>query len=266
MLGKVYPNCNIQCARFLAETIEKEGSETVAAFIAEPELGPGGCIAPPSEYWPMVRKICDDFDVLLIADEVMTGFCRTGKMFAVEHWGIKPDIMVMAKGITSSYIPFGAVAFSDQISEVLNNAGAMLCPFTSGGHPVGAAAATANMNIYLNNRVAEHVAEIGEYALERLYREFRPLPCVDDIGGLGLMLSMEIVEDKASKKPFDPSLKVLQNIQNQALKQGLWIRITSITNTPGDRIPFAPPLIATKEDIDKALDILYPLVASLKPS
>jgi len=113
MFGLKYGNCNLQCARFLEEAIEKEGAESVAAFIAEPELGVGGMIAPPPEYWPLIRSICNKYDILLITDE--TGFGRTGKMFAVEHWGIKPDIMVMAKGLTSAYLPFGAVAFNDDI-------------------------------------------------------------------------------------------------------------------------------------------------------
>lgn len=200
-------------------------------------------------------------DVLLIADEVMTGFCRTGKMFAVENWGLKPDILVMAKGITSSYIPFGAVAFTEEIYQVLNSGSVVISGFTFGGHPVGAAAATAAMKIYVKEKIADHVAEVGKYALERLNAEFKPLPCVDNIGGLGLMLSMEIVADKARREAFDPSLKVLAGIQNKALEQGLWIRIANITAGPGDRIPFAPPLVASKEDIDKALDILYPLVS-----
>ena len=116
---KTYPGCGIQCAKFLEYTIVNEGEDSVAAFIAEPEQGSIGFIAPPQEYWPMVREICTKYNVLLIADEVMTGFARTGKMFAVEHWNIVPDMMTMSKGIVNGYLPFGALALSGDIFEIV---------------------------------------------------------------------------------------------------------------------------------------------------
>jgi len=261
--GLEYPGCNIRCARFLAEVIEKEGSDSIAAFIAEPELGVGGMIAPPPEYWPTVREICTKYDVLLIADEVMTGFGRTGKMFAIEHWGIKPDMMALAKGITSAYLPFGAVAFSSAIWEALK--GRNFVAYTYAGHPVCAAAAIKTMEIYVRDRVVENAAEVGKYALERLRRDFEPLPCVGDANGLGLMLGMEIVADKDTRRLFDPKLNVMQKLQDQALDKGLFLRMAGISGTPSDRIVFAPPLVATTHEVDKALDILYPIVADLKP-
>ena len=262
MFGVEYPDCNIKCARFLAEVIEKEGSENMAAFIAEPELGVGGVIAPPPEYWPIVREICNEYEVLLIADEVMTGFGRTGKMFAMEHWEVKPDIIAMAKGITSAYIPFGAVAFSGEIWEAIK--GRTLTAYTYSGHPVCAAAAVKAMEIYIRDKVVENAAKVGKYALERLTRDFEPLPCVGGINGLGLMLGIEIVADKATKKPFDPKLNIMQKLQDQALEKGLFLRMASIKSTPSDRVAFAPPLIVTTEEVNKALDILYPLIANLK--
>ena len=134
MFGLEYPSCNIQCARFLAELIEKEGADNIAAFIAEPEIGAGGFIAPPPEYWPLIEEICAKYEVLLIDDEVMTGFGRTGKMFAIEHWNVKPDIITMAKGIASSYLPFGAVAFSGEIWDTFK--GRNLIAYTYSGPPV----------------------------------------------------------------------------------------------------------------------------------
>jgi adenosylmethionine-8-amino-7-oxononanoate aminotransferase len=262
MFGVEYPGCNIKCARFLAEVIEKEGSENIAAFIAEPELGVGGMIAPPPEYWPIVREICTEYEVLLIADEVMTGFGRTGKMFAMDHWGVKPDIIAMAKGITSAYIPFGAVAFSEEIWQALK--GRMLPTYTYSGHPACAAAAVKTMEIYARDKVVENAARSGEYALERLRRDFEPLPCVGDVNGLGLMIGIEIVADKATKKPFDPKLDVMQKLQDQALEKGLFLRMADIRGTPSDRIVFAPPLIITTQEVDKALDILHPIVAALE--
>lgn len=261
--GKEYPGCGIQCAQFLAEFIEKEGPASVAAFIAEPEQGTAGMIAPPPEYWPMVRKICTEYNVLLIADEVMTGFGRTGKMFAVEHWGIKPDIMTMAKGIATAYLPFGAVAFNDEIYEGLK--GTSFAGFTYSGHPVCAAAAVKTMEIYIRDKVVENAAMVGKYALERLNAEFSPLPCVGPVGGLGLMLGMEILADKSTKRAFDPTLNILPQVQKQALEAGLFLRITTTDTCPGDRICFCPPLIINKKEVDRALDILYPIVSNLKP-
>ena len=262
MFGQEYPSCNIRCARFLAEVIEKEGSGSVAAFIAEPELGVGGMVAPPPEYWPIVREICTKYDVLLLTDEVMTGFGRTGKMFAVEHWGVKPDIMIMAKGITSAYVPFGAVAFSSEIWESLK--GRNFTSYTYAGHPVCAAAAVKAMEIYIRDKVVENTAEVGKYALERLKRDFEPLPCVGEVGGLGLMLSIEIVANKATRSAFDRKLNIMQQLQDRALENGIFLRMAEISSTPGDRIVFAPPLVITTQEVDKALDILYPIVANLK--
>jgi len=264
MFGLEYGTCNMQCARFLAEVIEKEGAESIAAFIAEPELGVGGMIAPPPEYWPLIRSICTKYDVLLITDEVMTGFGRTGKMFAVEHWGIKPDIMVMAKGLTSAYLPFGAVAFNDDIWKELQ--GKNLVSYTYAGHPTCAAAAVKAMEIYVRDKVAENAASVGRYAMDRLKQDFEPLACVGEVGGLGLMLGIEIVADKGTKATFDSNLHIMQQLQEKALEKGMFIRTAEITSCPGDRICFAPPLIITKEEVDKALDILYQILADLKPN
>lgn len=264
MFNKEYPECNIHCAQFLAEVIEKEGPETVAAFIAEPVQGTAGMIAPPPEYWPMVRKICTDYDILLIADEVMTGFGRTGKMFALEHWKISPDIMTLAKGITSAYLPFGAVAFNDKVFKGVK--GSSLASFTYSGHPVCAAAAVKTMEIYIREKVTENAAAMGKYMRERLDAEFKVLPCVGHIDGLGLMLGIEIVADKPTKRAFDPALQVIPRISKEAMEAGLFFRTTTTDTCPGDRICFGPPLIITKDEIDKALDILLPILRKIKPS
>jgi putrescine aminotransferase len=261
--GGEYPDCGIKCATLLADTIEKEGADSVAAFIAEPVLGVGGMIAPPPEYWPMVKDICTKYEVLLIADEVMTGFGRTGKMFAMEHWGVKPDIMAVAKGITSAYLPFGAVAFSGDIWDTLK--GKNFVSYTYAGHPVCAAAATKTMEIYLRDRITDNVNKASEYALARLKKDFEPLPCVGRADGLGLMIGIEIVSDKATRKPFPAKLDVMQTLQDRALEKGLFLRMSDIQGTPGDRVVFAPPLIVTIEEIDKALDILYSLLVELRP-
>jgi len=259
--GKEYPGCDMQCAQFLAYTIEREDPETVAAFIAEPVQGTGGMIAPPPEFWPMVRKICTDHNVLLITDEVMTGFCRTGKMFAVQNWGVKPDLMAMAKGITSAYFPFGGVAFNDQVYETLKDTA--IQGYTYTGQPTGAAAAIKAMEIYVKEKVAENAASVGKHVLDRLNSEFKSLPFVGNITGLGLMIGIEIVADKATRKPFDPTVDIATKIPAEALKGGLSLRAIPAAVAAGDSVQFCPPLVITVEEADKALDILYPVLANL---
>jgi adenosylmethionine-8-amino-7-oxononanoate aminotransferase len=262
MFGREYPSCSIQCARFLEETIVKEGPDSIAAFIAEPVLGVGGMIPPPPEFWPLVREICTKYDVLLIADEVMTGFCRTGKMFATEHWGIKPDLMTMAKGLTSAYLPLAAVAFRGDIFDALK--GRILPGFTYGGHPVAAAVAVKAMEIYVKEKLAENAAEVGKHVLARLNAEFKPFPHVDNISGLGLMIGFNLVKDKATKVPVEP--RVTEAIVSKALDKGLLIRCMNAVTTSGTRVAFTPPLIVSVEEADRALDILLSIIADLKVS
>jgi adenosylmethionine-8-amino-7-oxononanoate aminotransferase len=261
--GKEYPDCNIECAHFLARTIESEGPENVAAFIAEPSQGAGGAIAPPPEYWPIVRKICSDSEVLLISDEIITGFGRTGTFWGLDNWRVKPDVMSLGKGITSAYLPFGAVAINHEVYEGLK--GVRVSAFTYSGHPVCCATATKAMEIYIKEKVAENAVKVGKHVLKRLKDEFLRLPCVGEVGGLGLMLGMEIVKDKTSKATFDLSENVMAKIQKQALENGLFIRVINIAMYPGDRVCFTPPLTITIEEADRALDILYPLIANLNP-
>ncbi len=256
-LHQEYPKCGILCAQLLAEIIEIEGAESVAAFLAEPEQGSTGFIPPPKEYWPMVREICTKYDILLIDDEVMTGFCRTGKMFAAEHWGLEPDIMTMAKGITSGYFPFGAVAFSDKVWDGLANGAPVWHGFTYSGHPVGSAVAAATMDIYLREKIAENAAKVGGHALKRLNQEFKPLPNVGNIGGLGLMIGLELVSDQKTKTTFPPSVQ--NKLQQQAREKGLMIRIAR-----NCRFMISPPLTITIAEMDRLLDILLPLVTGLK--
>ena len=235
----------------------------MAAFVAEPIYGVAGTIIPPKEYFPRIREICDKYEVLLIDDEVMTGFGRTGKMFAFEHWGLVPDIVTMAKGITGAYLPFGAVAFSEEIWEAVK--GWNFPAYTYSGHPVCAAAAIKAMEIYRRDGVVENAAAAGRHALERLARDFEPLPCVGEANGLGLMLGLEIVADKGTRRVFDRGLNLMQKIQDRALSRGLFVRTSGIGGTPSDRVAFAPPLTITTEEVDEALDILLPILADITP-
>jgi putrescine aminotransferase len=264
MLGLNYPECGIECARQLEKIIQLEGPDNVAAFIVEPVHGTAGHMPPPPEYWPIIRNICTKYDVLLIADEVMTGFGRTGKAFGVEHSGVKPDMMTLAKGITSSYIPFGAVVMNDKVYDALK--GSFFAGATFSGHPVSAAVSAKVMEIYVRDKIFENAAKMGKYAMDRLKAQFLPLPCVGEVSGLGLMIGIEIVEDKATRKGFDPASGVMHAIQDKALENGLFVRVSDQSWSSANRISFCPPLVVTKEEVDRILDILYPIVSSLKPS
>jgi putrescine aminotransferase len=262
--GEEYPRCGIRCAKHLAEVIENEGPETVAAFIAEPVIGAGGMVPPPKEYWPIVREICSKYGVLLIADEVMTGFCRTGKTFTVEHWKVKPDMMTMAKGITSTYLPLGVLAINERIYEGIK--GIVPSGFTNDGHPVCCALAITAMNIYIRDKLADNAAKVGQHILDRLNAEFKPLPCVGEITGLGLMGGIEIVADKATKRVFAPELNITENIKRKAFENGLYLRSASFSWALGDRVEYDPPIVITMEEANRALDILKPIIAEIKPS
>jgi adenosylmethionine-8-amino-7-oxononanoate aminotransferase len=261
-LGKKYSDCGIACAKEVEAIIEEEGEDSVAAFIAEPVQGWGGAIDPPAEYFPMVRKILTDHSVLFIDDEVMTGFCRTGKFFAVEHWNVEPDIIAMAKGINSVYTPLGAIGISDDIYETLKGKPYGLSS-TGPGALGGLASAVAAIRIYVRDRIAEHTAELGNHVKNRLVKEFLPLPHVGAISGLGLLLGIEIVADKETKRRFPAERDIMRSVlMPKCHQRGVFPRF--YRNPKHDRLSVAPPLIITKEQIDKALDILGSILAELK--
>lgn len=255
--GATYPDCDMLCARFVKNVIKNEGTDSIAAFLAETIQGSGGIIDPPPEYWPIVRKICDDNDILLIADEVMSGFTRTGKMFAIEHYDVVPDMMMMAKGITSAYLPFGAVALNDEIYEIMKDK-MFAHGMTYSGHPVAAAASVAVMKQYEELNVVENAVKVGSHIRRRLENEFLPLPCVGDIGGKGMFQAVELVTDKASKRPIRSKARL--ELWNKMIEKGLWARAMG-TN----RMFIAPPCTMTSEEADKMLDILLSLVSEMKP-
>jgi len=187
----------------------------------------------------------------------MTGFGRTGKMWGVDNWNVVPDIMTMSKGIVSGYLPFGAVAISDEIWNTLK--GQLFAPGSSeSGNPICCTVASKVLDIYREEHIVEHVVEVGKYAKERLEKEFLPLPHIGSVSGLGLMIGMDIVVDKETKATPGPEVTSL--IQRRGLEQGLFLRVF------GNRQCISPPLVITKEEIDKALDRLYPILAELKLS
>jgi putrescine aminotransferase len=251
--GKEYPNCELDCAEALAKTIDQEGEDTVAAFVAEPIHGTAGTIIPPPEYWPRVVQICKERNILLILDEVMTGFGRTGKNFACEHWKFVPDMMLISKGMISAALPLSAVAISEKVFQGMRGPNAFYHLYTCGGHPVCCAVATKSLEILLKKNLVENSAKVGDYLLERL-KELGGYPHVGEVRGLGLFAGFEIVQDKKRRAP---DRNLAKKLVAAARERGLIVRVA------GTAIQVAPPLIATKADIDTIIDILKPVVAEL---
>lgn len=239
----------------LREIIEAEGPGTIAAFIGEPVVGVGGYLPPPPGYWPRVRELCDEYGILMIVDEVMTGFHRTGAPLAVNHWDVTPDLLVLGKGINASYAPCGATVLSDEIFEAIR--GVKVSGFTHSAHPVAMAAVNATLDAFELDGIPGNVALTSRSMRERLEREFLPLPHVGATEGLGLMLAIELVTDKVTNRPI-PNEILQHQIVDRALERGLIIRGRS------GRVALCPPLIATVDEGDEILDILFDLIAGLE--
>jgi adenosylmethionine-8-amino-7-oxononanoate aminotransferase len=237
-------NCDLACARDLARIIEFEGPEQMSAFIGEPIQQAFGALAPPVDYWPIIRDICDRYGILLIIDEVICGFGRTGKMFATEHFDVRPDLVTMAKGLTSGYLPLGAVGCTDRVMEpidILNHL------HTYGNHPVPCAVGITNIDIIRRDRLVENSAAMGAYFLDGL-EELGDRPSVGEVRGTGLWLAIDFTADKKTRAPYPtPNL---MNLLVRARQKGV------ITKTMGLALEFAPPLTIQKEEIDFALKVL----------
>jgi len=261
--GLKYPDCGIRCAHFLEGVIEDEGEDTITAFIAEPIQGGNGVVWPPDEYWPIVKKICSDHNILLIDDEVMAGFCRTGKMFAIENWNVVPDIIAMSKGINASYLPLAAVGVSDKIYKDIVGKyytfGA-----TSDCNPVVMATGRAALKIYTEEKLAERSAKLGEHLHDRLVKEFLPLPCVDDVMGRGLFQSFEIALNKTTGSEFnlEAVTKARDYIFNRCLEKGV---LSCRWDGFPRRQPIGPPLIIGEDELDAGLDIMLSVMKEVKP-
>src|SRR3954463_13467529 len=251
--GKTEPGQG--AADALEERILAEGPGTVAAVIAEPVMGAGGVIVPPDTYWPALRRVCDKHDVLLIADEVITGFGRTGRMFALARWNVEPDLVSFPKGVTSAYIPLGGVLVSEKVHEVVTSAPAdqkFMHAATYSGHPVCCAVGLANLDIIEKEGLPERAATMGKHLLDGL-RTLSDLPEVGDVRGLGMMCGVELVADKASKAP---ALGLGAKVAKEALLRGLLLRIRGGGRDPmiGDTICLAPPLITPKDVLDRIVE------------
>ena len=242
-------------ARELDELIIAEGPETVAALIAEPVMGAGGVIPPPKTYFEKIQKVLRRHDVLLIADEVINGFGRTGNQWGSETYGITPDIMTTAKQLSSAYIPIGATMISEEIYQVIAEAsarhGVFGTGFTYGGHPVGAAVALETLKIYEERDMLGHIRNVMVPFQNRL-KALGEHPLVGEARGKGLIGAVEFVADKDSKQPFDPELKVSQQVYQSCLDNGLILRALPA----GDTIGICPPLIITERQVNDLFDAL----------
>ena len=259
MFGKKYPECGLQCVKYIDEVIELEGgSENVAGIIFEPVTGANGIIVPPPEYFPLLRDICDKWGVLMIADEVMTGFGRTGKWFAMDHWDVAPDIMSMAKGLTGAYVPLGATIvrkdIGDRFRDQFFSHGA-----TYAGHALGCAAAIRAIRIYQEDNLIENSRLMGEYLLERARELMDRHACVGDVRGLGLFVGLELVKNRKTREPIipvDAKIRRGPNPKLEIAKKLSELGMIAMAANPSNVIAMAPALIATKDDIDEGIAIM----------
>lgn len=239
----------------LEAMILREGPETVGAFIGEPVLGTGGIIPAPEGYWTAIQAVLKKYDVLLIADEVITGFGRTGKMFGSTLYDIEPDLITVAKGLTSAYAPLSASIVSEKVYAVMEDAtpsvGSFSHGYTYSGHPIGVAAANAVLDIVEAEDIPAKAASNGAYMLDRFKERFDDLPFVGEVRGVGMLAAIEFVSDREKKLRFDPALKVGARISQAARDRGLIARAMP----HGDILGFAPPLTMTRSEIDEMVDI-----------
>lgn len=242
---------DVRCATAVEKIILAEGPETFAAVIGEPVSFSAGVAVPGDQYWPMLREICDKYGLLLIADEVITGFGRTGKWFAMEHWGVTPDLMTCAKGITSGYWPVGACFATDAVFAEFQGGPETTYPhgFTYGGHPAGGAAGLANVAIMEREDLPGNSARMGAHMLDRLNR-LREHAIVGDVRGIGLMCAVELVKDKATKEPFTAFPTGPKMLKDRLAEAGM------LTRVGGNNVFLAPPLTVTQQEVDEMVDIV----------
>ena len=239
----------------LEALIIHEDPDTIGAFIGEPVLGTGGLIPPPAGYWQAIQTVLRKYDILLIADEVITGFGRTGRMLGSELYDIQPDLITIAKGLTSAYAPLSGVIVGERVYQAMEagsaEAGVFPHGYTYTGHPISVAAANANLDILERENLTQNAAEVGAYMLAALHYAFDSLPITGEVRGVGLMLAVEFVADPATKRRLDPALKAAYRISALAREKGLITRAMPQSEALG----FAPPLVLTRADADKIVEI-----------
>lgn len=241
-------------AGILDREIRHHGPHTIAAFIAEPIQGAGGVIVPPANFWPLVRDVCDRYGVLLIADEVVTGFGRSGNLFGSRGWGVAADIMTFAKGLTSGYIPLGATVLNERIASAWNDLSPqsfIMHGYTYSGHPVACAAGLAALDIVERENLPENASSVGQYCLEQLQSLTEHYPSVGEVRGKGLMIAIDLVSNKKSRESIDPFNPLPRQLALSAQKAGVIIR------NVGPKIIISPPLIFQRSHVDELVGALH---------
>ena len=235
-----------KAARALEEKIQELGMERVAAFIGEPIQGAGGVIVPPETYWPEVQRICDEYGILLISDEVITGFGRTGQWFGAEHYELTPDLMPIAKGLSSGYLPIGGGLVGDRVAEVLiEQGGEFAHGFTYSGHPAACVVALRNLEILQRENIVERVREETGPYFQQCWQKFREHPLVGEVRNVGLLGAIELVQDKATRSFFPERGKTGTRARELCVENGLVMRSVQ------DTLVAAPPLVISKAEIDE---------------
>lgn len=258
----------MSCANELETAILRVGADQVAAFIAEPVIGAtAGAVVPPDGYFQRIREICDKYQVLFIADEVMTGVGRTGKAFGVDHWGVVPDLMTLGKGMSAGYTPMAATMVSDEIIDTITKgSGLIMAGHTYSANPQSAAISLAVLNYVEKNQLVEKAAEQGAYLLSRLQELADELPLIGDARGLGMLCGLEFVKNKQTKEPFALSQGVGSKVIAKAFEKGLLIypAMGGIEGVAGDSVIISPPLTITKEQIDELIGLLKEAIQAVQ--
>ncbi|HLZ69658.1 MAG TPA: aspartate aminotransferase family protein [Dehalococcoidia bacterium] len=258
---KTYPECDVFCARTIEDTIKFEKPETVAAIVAEPISSANANFIPPAEYWPTLREICDKYGILLIADEVINGFGRTGKWFAIEHTPVIPDLMTVAKGISSGYLPISAVMAKQEVADAFVGEKSMAFSggITFGTHPVSCAVALANIQIIEREGLVENARLQGDYMLEELRRLREYHPSIGEVRGIGLLIAVELVKNRETKEQFGEADDMNTKMTDALKKRGLLSRA-------GAMISLAPPLCINKQEVDEIVGIVDESIGEVEQS
>ena len=261
-----YPDCGIQCAKSLEKVLFEVGPETVAAFVVEPVGGASvGALDPPAGYFDIIQRICREYGVMLILDEVMTGFGRTGALFAMEHWDIKADIVAMSKGMASGYFPLGGVMCSAEIADAVLDAGGFAHGHTYAGNPMACTVGKTVLDIIVQDKLSENAASMGETLMAGLWELSHKHKMIGHVRGKGLLLALELVADRKRKTPFPPDYQVGKRLTQIAYDLGLLIYPRRpIDGLTGDHVLLAPPLIVTEDEVNQMLHLLNKAFTQLK--
>lgn len=268
-LGATYPECGVRCADELETLLKREGADTFAAFIAEPVSGSSaGAAVPPPEYFPRIREICDRYGLLLILDEVLTGMGRTGRYFAMEHFAVLPDILLLGKGLGGGYVPAGAVVTKTCLVEAIRkHFGNFIHGYTFSHQPVIAAACRETLSVLERERLVQRAEKRGAYFLERL-RTLLRFAFVGDVRGKGLLAGIELVSDRSTRKPFPRSRKLVEEVTRRAFDKGLLVYPSTgcaADGLEGDLISLAPPFVIEESEIDRIVSLLDQTFAEIQP-